>query len=223
MYVKQEVNAEGKADAVDCEVHSDDDTHFEDADWEPGTWCWVLDDAHNWNSAPEGAVKLEDEEAVTKEEERRRKKTKVDKNNVASTSQLVSSFSSSRSIKEDTKENNNNNKLLRREDEEEKENGACKSEQNEGAVLSAPQFVASSFQLGNSEVQSHKLRHDNNSTNSNNDDDDNNHKIRHSTDRSVKTNIESEHDGRSDNTITNNSNIGTNYPDPCDDTWRAGI
>ena len=293
------MKAEVKVEAVDCAVHSDDDTRVKDADWEPGTWCWVLDEHDtNWNSAPEVvAVKLEAEEAVIQEEEkalkseheqddffsapspplgsfhsssksptgsrskkeehnevtdnttlRRRcvedEKTELDdaehdEDDVASTPQILSSFSSSspttglRSIKEETnKENNTNNtKLLCREDAEGNKTGGCKAEHNAAAIVSsAAQFVASSVasnpsttgsrsQKGNQEVQHSKSRPDN-------DDDDedttNTLKIRHSTNRSVKSETKSDDGKRSDNTIAKSSTLGTNDPDPCDDTWRAG-
>ena len=218
--MKQEVKAKVKAEVVDPAVTSDGKARVKDADWEPGTWCWLLDDAHNWNSAPVVAVKSEaaavkrEEEAVSKEEERK-KKTEQDENNVASTSQLASSLSSSRSIKEETnKENTTNNttKLLCREDAEGNENGMCQSEHDAAAIISSvSQFVVSSVaakpSTTGSRSQKEELEEQQSQSRPHVDDNDedattNNLKICHSTNRSV---------GATDPD-----------PDPCDDTWRAG-
>ena len=224
VHVKQE-ETEGRAEEVGSERSIADEAPFKN-DWEPGNWCWLLDDAHNWNSAPvlavqeeEAAVKKETEEDVTEEKYA---------HDVVSAPQVLSSFSSSHSQagsfrpkKEDENEEKYN--TLRRDDGEETPKD-IKSEHDDDVVASAAQFVACSFQAENREEKNHKLRHDdNNDEKDDDDDDDNNHTIRHRTDRIVKSNTKSDAAGSSDNIIiANNSTIGTNDPAPFDDKWRNG-
>ena len=233
-HLKQETAAV-KAEEFGPQVNIDGDGARGNNDWEPGNWCWLLDE-HDTNvhttmetTAPV-AVKAEKDA----EDETEIKFKQENDDVVAFAPQFVSSLSSSspipgiRSTKEETKENNNNhnNKLRRREDEEVTENEGLKLEHEDDAtVSSASQFVVSSVssdpsttgiepKKGNTEVQLIKVRLDDDDDD---DDDTNNHKSRHSTDRIVTSNRKNDHSGSGDNTITNSSRI-----DSFDDNWRTG-
>ena len=148
--MKQEVKAEVKAETVDPAVNSNGEARFEDADWEPGTWCWVLDEHDtNWNSAPEVAVKSEAEEAVIQEEEKALKSEHEQEDFFSAPSPFGSLNSSSksptgsRSIKDEHNEVTYNTKLRRCEGEEETANEMDDTEPDEDDVASTPKLISS--------------------------------------------------------------------------------
>ena len=126
-------------------------------DWEPGNWCWLLDDDNNCNSAPVLAV--QEEAAVKKEKEEETEiKAEHEDVNFSSAPQIVSSFSSSqssagsiRSKKEDENEEKDN--TLYRDDEEETVK-KIKSEHDDGDDFSSAPQVVPSFSSSHSSAGS---------------------------------------------------------------------
>ena len=224
-HLKQDVKAEVKAEAIDPAVNSNEEARVKE-DWEPGNWCWLLDEHDTFHTTVETAsVRVavkeeEDAEAVTEEETEI--KSQQGNDDVASAPHVAFLFSSSpptpgiRSTKEETKENYNH-KLRRREDEEVTEKGLQSEQEDDATVPSASQFVASSVSSDSSTTgiepeKGIKVRLDDDD-----DDDTNNHKNRHSTDRIVTSNRKNDHSGSGNTTITTSRSI-----DSFDENWRTG-
>ena len=182
--LKQEETAV-KAEELNRERNIDDHNARCKNDWEPGNRCWLLgEDSANCNNSAAVVAVTSEAAGVKKEEEHAH-------HDVVSAPELISSLSSSqfptgssRSTKEEEHEEKYHHKLRRRDDEDVTEKA------NE-----------MTFQAKTSEEQTPKSRHDNNN-NTVDEDEDNNHKICHSTNRILKSNMNSDR-GSVDNTITN--------------------